>query len=380
MDSAFRGLKSRIANLFTDREFFMRSNGQVKFLKISANIQKTIAIIALSIISFWVIATLFMAANQYRVSTERLELVKKEEKILSAEQRLAADKDSINEVVADLAKRQDLIEDTAGRYFNASELTETEDKSAVDNNDDKKTSAASSEIKALAKIEQRQINFAKKITKIAINRAKLAEQQIRQLGLNPKNFANDNIAQGGPFIPFFSDGKKEDPRFSQMAAALEYMTSLENALSSIPSSMPAASYTLSSSFGYRRDPINGSGAMHNGLDFKAAHGTPILAAADGVITKAGWMGGYGKTIEITHGNGLMTRYAHMSRLEANLGQKVERGAQIGRMGSTGRSTGTHLHFEVRNNGRAINPHKFLKANNNVLKDQANTNNRTEKQQ
>lgn len=380
MDSAFRGLKSRIANLFTDREFFMRSNGQVKFLKISANIQKTIAIIALSIISFWVIATLFMAANQYRVSTERLELVKKEEKILSAEQRLAADKDSINEVVADLAKRQDLIEDTAGRYFNASELTETEDKSAVDNNDDKKTSAASSEIKALAKIEQRQINFAKKITKIAINRAKLAEQQIRQLGLNPQNFANDNIAQGGPFIPFFSDGKKEDPRFSQMAAALEYMTSLENALSSIPSSMPAASYTLSSSFGYRRDPINGSGAMHNGLDFKAAHGTPILAAADGVITKAGWMGGYGKTIEITHGNGLMTRYAHMSRLEANLGQKVERGAQIGRMGSTGRSTGTHLHFEVRNNGRAINPHKFLKANNNVLKDQANTNNRTEKQQ
>lgn len=380
MDSAFRGLKSRIANLFTDREFFMRSNGQVKFLKISANIQKTIAIIALSIISFWVIATLFMAANQYRVSTERLELVKKEEKILSAEQRLAADKDSINEVVADLAKRQDLIEDTAGRYFNASELTETEDKSALDNNDDKKTSAASSEIKALAKIEQRQINFAKKITKIAINRAKLAEQQIRQLGLNPQNFANDNIAQGGPFIPFFSDGKKEDPRFSQMAAALEYMTSLENALSSIPSSMPAASYTLSSSFGYRRDPINGSGAMHNGLDFKAAHGTPILAAADGVITKAGWMGGYGKTIEITHGNGLMTRYAHMSRLEANLGQKVERGAQIGRMGSTGRSTGTHLHFEVRNNGRAINPHKFLKANNNVLKDQANTNNRTEKQQ
>lgn len=379
MDSAFRGLKSRIANLFTDREFFMRSNGQVKFLKISANIQKTIAIIALSIISFWVIATLFMAANQYRVSTERLELVKKEEKILSAEQRLAADKDSINEVVADLAKRQDLIEDTAGRYFNASELTETEDKSAVENNDDKKTSAASSEIKALAKIEQRQINFAKKITKIAINRAKLAEQQIRQLGLNPQNFANDNIAQGGPFIPFFSDGKKEDPRFSQMAAALEYMTSLENALSSIPSSMPAASYTLSSSFGYRRDPINGSGAMHNGLDFKAAHGTPILAAADGVITKAGWMGGYGKTIEITHGNGLMTRYAHMSRLEANVGQKVERGAQIGRMGSTGRSTGTHLHFEVRNNGRAINPHKFLKANNNVLKDQANTNNRSEKQ-
>lgn len=370
MNSAFSGFRNRVAGLFLDREFFMRSNGQVKFLKISAKLQRTAAMIVIAILSIWVVATLIMAANQYRVSIERMALVKKEEKIQSAEERLAADKDSINEVVADLAKRQDLIEANASRYFNADELRDTNQESPVtDSEAVKKIGSASPQVKSLAQIEQRQIDFAQKITKIAQNRAKIAEERIRQFGLNPKNFIN--LAQGGPFIPFFSDGQKEDPRFSKMAAALEYMTALENGLATIPSTMPAASYTLSSAFGYRRDPINGSGAMHSGLDFKAAHGTPILAAADGVISKAGWMGGYGKTIEITHGNGLMTRYAHMSRLDANVGQKVERGFQIGRMGSTGRSTGTHLHFEVRNNGRAINPRKFLKANNNVL--QAETN-------
>lgn len=370
MNSAFSGVKNRIASLFLDREFFMRSNGQVKFLKISAKLQRMVALMIVAILSIWVLATLVMAANQYRVSAERMALVQKEEKIQSAEERLAADKDSINEVVVDLAKRQDLIEANASLYFNADELQDTAKGSgATESEAVKKVGSVSAQVKSLANIEHRQIRFAQKITEIAENRAKIAEEQIRQFGLNPKSFTNS--AQGGPFIPFFNDGKIEDPRFSKMAAALEYMTALESGLATIPSAMPAASYTLSSAFGYRRDPFNGSGAMHNGLDFKAPHGTAILAAADGVVTKAGWMGGYGKTIEITHGNGLMTRYAHMSSLGAKLGQKVERGIQIGRMGSTGRSTGTHLHFEVRNNGRAINPHKFLKANNNVLKVQTN---------
>lgn len=379
MNSAFSGVKNRIASLFLDREFFMRSNGQVKFLKISAKLQRMVALMIVAILSIWVLATLVMAANQYRVSAERMALVQKEEKIQSAEERLAADKDSINEVVADLAKRQDLIEANASLYFNADELQDTAKGSgATESEAVKKVGSVSAQVKSLANIEHRQIRFAQKITEIAENRAKIAEEQIRQFGLNPKSFTNS--AQGGPFIPFFNDGKIEDPRFSKMAAALEYMTALESGLATIPSAMPAASYTLSSAFGYRRDPFNGSGAMHNGLDFKATHGTAILAAADGVVTKAGWMGGYGKTIEITHGNGLMTRYAHMSSLGAKLGQKVERGIQIGRMGSTGRSTGTHLHFEVRNNGRAINPHKFLKANNNVLKVQTNgtTNEHTKK--
>ena len=381
MSSRVNGLKNRIADLFVDREFFMRSNGEVKFLKISAKLQRITAIIIAAIIFTWVTITLFMAANQYSVSLERMALVKQKAKVQSAEERVATYKDSIDKVATDLSKRQDLIEDTANRYFDQSELRQVEVES--DSKDDAslidKIGAISPEAKALAHIETRQIKFAKKITKVAQIRAKRAEAEIRKLGLSPKQFAS-NSGQGGPFIPFFgNDDSVNDPRFAEMAAALEYMRALEEGLETIPSAMPAASYTLSSRFGYRRDPFTRRGAMHNGLDFKAAYGTPILAAADGVVTKAGWMGGYGRTIEITHGNGLMTRYAHMSRLNARVGQKVERGLQIGRMGSTGRSTGTHLHFEVRHNGRAINPRKFLEANPNVLKIKTRTNSSTEKQ-
>jgi len=367
--------------MFIDREFFMRSNGQVKFLKISARLQYILALTIVSAVSILILATLFMAVNQYSVSIERMALVKKEAKIQSAEERVAAYKDSIDDVAKDLSKRQDLIEGTINRHFKADELVQAaEDKGNVQEDSTlvDKIGSITPEAKALAQIEARQIRFAQKITKIAENRAATAEREIRKFGLNPKQFAN-NEARGGPFIPFFDDGNNEDPRIAKMVAALEYMKALEEGLTSIPSAMPAASYKLSSSFGYRRDPINGRGAMHNGLDFKAAYGTSILAAADGVVTFAGWQGGYGKTIEITHGNGLMTRYAHLSRLEIQKGQKVERGLQIGRMGSTGRSTGTHLHFEVRHNGRAINPRKFLKANNNVLKTQANTVSSAQKQ-
>ena len=135
---------------------------------------------------------------------------------------------------------------------------------------------------------------------------------------------------------------------------------MEGALASIPSGNPSVIPEMSSRFGYRSDPFTGGGAMHSGIDFKGAHGSPILAAADGVVSFSGWRGGYGRCIEVTHGNGLITRYAHMSALVATVGQPVKRGQKIGAMGSTGRSTGTHLHFEVRINGQAVDPAKFLR--------------------
>jgi len=381
------GLKNRISNLFIDREFFMRANGQVRFLKVSAKLQRIIAAISLVVVGALLLATLVMALNQYSVSLERMALVEKEAEIQSAEERVATYGKSIDDVAADLSKRQDLLDSLGERYFDNEELL-LEDKDIKNNSDlplSDKVGKLIPEAAGLAKIEERQIRFAQKITKVAQIRAKQAEQAIREFGLNPQQFTASSQARGGPFIPFFgnsSDNQSQlinDPRFAQLAEALEYMRTLENGLAAIPSAMPAATYTLSSAFGYRRDPINGGGAMHSGLDFKAAYGTPILAAADGIVTKAGWQGGYGKTIEVTHGNGLLTRYAHMSKLDAVVGQKVDRGVQIGRMGSTGRSTGTHLHFEVRHNGRAINPRKFLEANPNVLKIQADARNSASKE-
>ena len=106
--------------------------------------------------------------------------------------------------------------------------------------------------------------------------------------------------------------------------------------------------------------------MHRGLDFRAPHGSPIHAAADGRVSFVGWKSGYGKVVEIDHGNGLVTRYAHMSRFKTEVGAQVAAGDVIGAIGSTGRSTGPHLHFEVRINDHAVNPRPFLETAPHVL--------------
>jgi murein DD-endopeptidase MepM/ murein hydrolase activator NlpD len=118
---------------------------------------------------------------------------------------------------------------------------------------------------------------------------------------------------------------------------------------------------VTSLFGYRSDPFFGSTAFHSGIDFRAAYGQTVRATAAGTITKAGRFGGYGNMVEIDHGNGFATRFAHLSQVLVHDGQKIARGAVVGQAGSTGRSTGSHLHYEVRENGRPVNPVNFLKA-------------------
>jgi murein DD-endopeptidase MepM/ murein hydrolase activator NlpD len=128
----------------------------------------------------------------------------------------------------------------------------------------------------------------------------------------------------------------------------------------MPTTLPVKEAFLGSPFGHRSDPIVGQRAMHEGIDFNAEAGTPVVAAADGVVLSAGWQSDFGNMIEVDHGDGLTTRYAHLSRMNAKAGSLVKRGERIGAVGSTGRSTGSHLHFEVRMLGVAQNPASFLK--------------------
>jgi murein DD-endopeptidase MepM/ murein hydrolase activator NlpD len=146
------------------------------------------------------------------------------------------------------------------------------------------------------------------------------------------------------------------------------MASLERGLQEIPQVMPADIRSISSGFGYRRDPFNGHAAMHAGLDFRAPYGAPIHAAADGTVSFVGTKSGYGNVVEVSHGNGMITRYAHMSRFASRVGQDVKAGDVIGRIGNSGRSTGPHLHFEVRINGNAVNPRPFLESAPDVLEE------------
>jgi murein DD-endopeptidase MepM/ murein hydrolase activator NlpD len=127
----------------------------------------------------------------------------------------------------------------------------------------------------------------------------------------------------------------------------------------MPTVTPVAIGWRSSGFGYRSDPLNGSRAFHEGLDFVAEVGTPVVSAAAGVVAASELQSEYGNIIEIDHGNGFTTRYAHLSKRLVNVGDVVFKGHQIAEVGSTGRSTGAHLHFEVRNQGQAVDPSKFL---------------------
>ena len=118
---------------------------------------------------------------------------------------------------------------------------------------------------------------------------------------------------------------------------------------------------MSSPFGMRMDPFMKGPAIHTGIDLRGDIGDPVRVTADGTVTIAGWNGGYGNMVEVNHGNGLSTRYGHMSKIEVKVGQHVKIGQTIGRIGSTGRSTGPHLHYETRIDGEPVNPQKFLRA-------------------
>lgn len=153
---------------------------------------------------------------------------------------------------------------------------------------------------------------------------------------------------------------------SQFQASGEQLSVLESLLfnrqldmNAVPSRAPINNSYITSGFGGRADPILGGRQYHKGIDFEANTGDPVLAVADGVVSYSGGRSGYGNTVEVDHGNGYVTRYAHNSRLTRKAGSLVRAGEEIAKAGSTGRSTGAHVHFEVWQNGRVVNPRKFL---------------------
>jgi murein DD-endopeptidase MepM/ murein hydrolase activator NlpD len=167
---------------------------------------------------------------------------------------------------------------------------------------------------------------------------------------------------GGPFVPVKLPPANESfaRALTQVNIARAQADDLDNTLKYVPLRRPlAGALEMTSPFGVRIDPFLHQPSMHPGIDFHANVGDPIYATAAGKVVKAGWDGGYGQMVEIDHGEGLATRYGHMSEVDVTVGQKIRAGQIIGHVGSTGRSTGPHLHYEVRVNGEAVNPEKFL---------------------
>ncbi len=150
-----------------------------------------------------------------------------------------------------------------------------------------------------------------------------------------------------------------DVGFSNLFSSLQRLDGNAKTAAYIPSGRPVEKLVLTSNFGVRSDPFNRAARMHKGIDIPGPVGTPIHATADGIISRAGWASGYGNLVQISHGSGMETRYGHMSKLLVAENSYVKRGQVIGLMGSTGRSTGSHLHYEVRVDGAAINPLPFV---------------------
>jgi murein DD-endopeptidase MepM/ murein hydrolase activator NlpD len=201
------------------------------------------------------------------------------------------------------------------------------------------------------------------------------EKMFREAGMNPEDLLNSVRkgygGQGGPLSPIVLSTKNaftpEELRANAILKGLDTMNLYRLAAFKAPFDQPVKSaFRFTSGFGYRQDPKGWGTRMHSGTDFAAAYGTPIYATADGVVTEAGWSSGYGRLIKIQHAFGIETRYAHLAQMRVSVGQKVSRGERIGDMGNSGRSTGTHLHYEVRIGGNAVNPMTFIKAANHVF--------------
>ncbi len=202
------------------------------------------------------------------------------------------------------------------------------------------------------------------------------EKMFNDAGLSPdellKSVREGYSGQGGPLsqIVLSTAGKApfpEERRANAILEGLDRMNMYRIAAFKAPFDMPVKdSFRWTSGFGFRQDPKGWGTRMHEGTDLAGAYGTPIYSTADGVVEFAGWQSGYGRLIRIKHAYGIETRYGHLSQISVEVGQRVSRGERIGDMGNSGRSTGTHLHYEIRIGGRAINPMTFIKAANNVF--------------
>ncbi len=227
----------------------------------------------------------------------------------------------------------------------------------------------------LASLEETQRDAVQRLTDRAVAKIDGIAKVIELTGLKPESLLKaDNslfLGQGGTFIEAGADGiagggLKAD--LANLNTRLEYWKALEKVMRQMPVTSPLDYYSITSRFGKRRDPINKRWATHYGIDMGAVFRSSVYVTAPGKVTHAGWKGKYGRMIEVDHGAGLKTRYGHLHRALVKKGQMVGFRDKIGLVGSSGRSTGAHLHYEVVFQGRPRNPTKFIKAGRYVFQD------------
>jgi murein DD-endopeptidase MepM/ murein hydrolase activator NlpD len=219
---------------------------------------------------------------------------------------------------------------------------------------------------SLDQVERRQFASLTSLEDSMESRMRRMRGVFTDLGLDAGQLeaAAPRTAMGGPYVPVKlpADAGPFERQLYRINITRAQVDRLNRTLALVPYRKPViGEVEFTSGFGIRSDPFLGRPAMHTGLDFRAASGDPVRATANGKVASAGWAGGYGRMVEIDHGNGLSTRYGHLSEINVKVGDVIKIGQVIGEVGSTGRSTGPHLHYETRIDGEAVDPQKFLRA-------------------
>lgn len=219
---------------------------------------------------------------------------------------------------------------------------------------------------SLDQVERRQVAALSAVEEGMDSRMRRMRGVVSDLGLNLASLeaAVPRTAMGGPLVPvkLTANAGPFEKQLYRINLTRAEMDRLNRTLALVPYRKPViGEVEFTSGFGVRSDPFLGRPAMHTGLDFRAATGDPVRVTANGKVVSAGWSGGYGRMIEVDHGNGLATRYGHLSEINVKVGEIVKIGQVVGLVGSTGRSTGPHLHYETRIDGEAVDPQKFLRA-------------------
>ena len=352
--------------LFSPRNVIFHDGRSVRRLRLNGVSQSAIAGAAAVVVAFagYGAAT---ATSQAASVTGLVAAPKAEQRIATMERKLAhmntrvaAVRKTAEQHATRLEQRQALLAAALTGVGDEKKLALATLK--IDPNADRLAAFA---IAPLGKVERRQAMLANVALDQLNDRYRFATAEIRERGLRPERIVKGRqlAAMGGPLIPAASAEAtadlNADAQFRSLFMTWKKLDTLEQGVISIPSVQPVQHLSFTSNFGVRSDPFRGTAAMHAGVDIPGPTGTPIYATADGVINHAARQGGYGNMIEINHGKGITTRYGHLSKIIISDNARVRRGQIIGLMGSTGRSTGPHLHYEVRIDGRAVNPIPFL---------------------
>jgi len=391
-------LRQLSARYFPERQMYFRTNGVVQFVTLSERTQ-VISVTAIFFVVCWlVISSLhFVFKNQIMAAKDQ-EVEKINQEYVELNNQFNTLKDDIENTARLLEQRQvylnHLIETEKNLDGQLPENTDAAGQTPAVAPKEAKNKPQASLLKSfmpdennqdlnevlkkvrfdLKRIEYRQQKMAETMISRLSNKLAYIDDTLKDSGVKSDvlaKFASKNLAQGGPLITYEASEQDENilknESFATLFESYNRLVTIETAIQSMPIIKPVEKYYISSKFGMRRDPFKRTWAKHNGLDMAGWHKTPVHATSNGKVIRAGWNGPYGKFIDIDHGNGFRSRYGHLSKILVKKGDEVSIEQKIGLMGSTGRSSGTHLHYEIWFNGKPINPLTVFKAADNVLK-------------